>query len=132
MEEEIVVYRKFENTIEANIVKTKLDAYGVPCFLTEENLSNLYPGQSFMFFNVRLHLFVSDVERANQIMEEHNLIVNDEISTKCPNCKSINIKRDYSESLKNKFDAFVDSLLALFVPVKKVYHCEDCRHEFKS
>jgi Putative prokaryotic signal transducing protein len=75
---DIVVFRKFENSIDANIVKTKLDAYGVPCFLTEENLSNLYPGQSFLFFHVRLHLFATDVERANQIMEESNLSINDD------------------------------------------------------
>jgi len=75
---DIVVFRKFENSIEANIVKTKLDAFGIPCFLTEENLSNLYPGQSFMLFHVRLHLFAADVERANQIMQENNLSINDD------------------------------------------------------
>ena len=42
----IVVLMNFRESISANIVKNKLDAYGVPCFLTEENLSNLYPGAS--------------------------------------------------------------------------------------
>jgi len=56
--DEIIVLRKFETSIEANIVKSKLDAYGIPCFLTEENMANLYPGSSsLMNFNVRLHLF---------------------------------------------------------------------------
>ena len=63
--DEIIVLRKFETSIEANIVKSKLDAYGIPCFLTEENMANLYPGaSSLMNFNVRLHLFSRDLEKA--------------------------------------------------------------------
>ena len=44
--DDIIVFRKFETSIDANIVKSKLDAYGIPCFLTEENMANLYPGAS--------------------------------------------------------------------------------------
>ena len=61
---DIIVFRKFETLIEANIVRAKLDAYGVPCFLTEENLASLYPGaSSLMNSDVRLHLFAHDRER---------------------------------------------------------------------
>ena len=64
--EDIVVYQYFDNAIEANIAKTKLDAYGIPCFLTEENMAGLYPGQNFNAFKVRRHLFSADRERADQ------------------------------------------------------------------
>ena len=66
--DEIVVLRYFDTSIEANIAKTKLDAYGVPCFLTEENMANLYPGQGVLPFTVRLHVFASDRERAMEIL----------------------------------------------------------------
>jgi hypothetical protein len=33
--DDIIVFQKLDNAIEANIVKSKLDAYGIPCFLTE-------------------------------------------------------------------------------------------------
>jgi hypothetical protein len=42
--DDIIVFQGFDNVIEANITKSKLDAYGVPCFLTEENMASLYPG----------------------------------------------------------------------------------------
>jgi hypothetical protein len=74
--DDIIVFRSFENTITANIAKTKLDAYGVPCFLTEENLANLYPFQNFL--GVRLHLFARDVEWAKSVLTENNLSINDE------------------------------------------------------
>src|SRR5690606_9588822 len=69
--DEIVVFMSFRDTISANLVKSKLDAYGIPCFLTEENLSNLYPGASaLMNSQVRLHLFTRDVEPARLILSE--------------------------------------------------------------
>ena len=42
---DIVVFRHFDIAIDAHIAKSKLDAYGIPCFLTEENMANLYPDQ---------------------------------------------------------------------------------------
>lgn len=132
MENEIVVFGRFENTIEANLVKTKLDAYGIPCFLTEENLSNLYPGQSFLFFNVRLHLFASDVEQANQIMAENNLSVHEEVVHRCPKCQSENIKTHHPKSNSRRLSAIVVTLLTMvFLPLTKIYRCENCLHEFK-
>ncbi|HEY3430530.1 MAG TPA: DUF2007 domain-containing protein [Cyclobacteriaceae bacterium] len=77
-QDEIVVYRRFENAIDANIIKTKLDANGIPCFLTEENLANLYPLQNFLPMGVRLHLFARDVDWANSVLIENNLSINDE------------------------------------------------------
>lgn len=76
-EDKIIVFKRFENAIAANIAKTKLDANGVPCFLTEENLANLYPLQNFPAMGVRLHLFEKDTEWARSVLSENNLSVND-------------------------------------------------------
>jgi hypothetical protein len=66
----IVVLRQFDNPIEASLAKTKLDAYGIPCFLTGENMANLYPGQQVVPFHIRLHVFEADVEQATLILAE--------------------------------------------------------------
>ncbi|MFZ2906825.1 MAG: DUF2007 domain-containing protein [Cyclobacteriaceae bacterium] len=68
--DEIIVYKRFDNSIDANLAKTKLDAYGIPCFLTEENLTNLYPLQNTVLFGVRLHIFSSDQDQADKILNE--------------------------------------------------------------
>ena len=75
--DEIIVFKRFENAFMANVAKTKLDAYGVPCFLTDENLANLYPFQNFLAMSVRLHLFAKDVEWAKSVLTENNLSIND-------------------------------------------------------
>lgn len=131
--EEIIVFKKFETAIDANIIKSKLDAYGIPCFLTEENMANLYPGaSSLMNFNVRLHLFADDLERAQQILEENHLNLDDESVVRCPVCKSTKVERDFPKKLSLTFGSTLNVLFfGVFFPHKKVYRCLDCEHEFK-
>jgi uncharacterized protein YlaN (UPF0358 family) len=131
--DEIIVFRKFETSIEANIIKAKLDAYGIPCFLTEENMANLYPGaSSLMNFNVRLHLFAHDWERAKHILEEEHLEIDDESLAKCPKCKSRNLTRDFPKNFSLTFGSALNVLFfGIFFPHKKVFRCLDCEYEFK-
>jgi len=130
--DDIIVFQKFDNAIEANIAKSKLDAYDIPCFLTEENMANLYPGASnLMNFSVRLHLFGHDAERARQIMAENNLRVDDDSITLCPRCHSSNIERDFPKKLTLTFASSLRYLFfGIFYPEKKVYRCMNCDCEF--
>lgn len=132
MDEEgkIVVFRDFDNTIDANIVKTKLDAFGIPCFLTEENLANLYPGQHFAYFRVRLHLFEQDIPMANQVLEEQTLQIEDSIH-RCPQCQSAKLERDFSKKLTTHVLSALNILFfGIFFSQKKVYRCRECQYEF--
>jgi hypothetical protein len=129
--EEIIVFRKFDSAIEASIIKTKLDAYDIPCFLTEENLANLYPGQNLMMFSVRLHLFAKDEECARKILSEANMSLNDESTTTCPSCLSNKIERDFPRRFNDSFTtALKASVFGIFFPKQKVYRCIDCECEF--
>jgi hypothetical protein len=132
--DDIVVFRKFETSIEANIVKAKLDAYGIPCFLTEENMANLYPGASSLLnFNVRLHLFARDLEKAKHILEENHLVLDDESIIRCKRCHSRRVERDFPKKFSLTFGSALNTLFfGIFFPHKKVYHCLDCDFEFKD
>jgi hypothetical protein len=129
---QIVVFRKFRDTISANIVKSKLDAFGIPCFLTEENLSNLYPGASaLMNSQVRLHLFLHDVEPATQVLSESNLVLHDDTVMRCPACQSTSIGRDFPRRLsENALSALRYIFFGIFSPEKKVNRCANCDCEF--
>ena len=125
-ENDIIVYQYFDNAIEANIAKTKLDAYGVPCFLTEENMANLYPGQSLYAFKIRLHLFASDRERAQQILGDV-LSVHEDAPLVCPKCHSARITRGFP---KREADSLKYLFFGVFLPHKKVNQCLNCGNEF--
>ncbi|HEY9487734.1 MAG TPA: DUF2007 domain-containing protein [Chryseosolibacter sp.] len=127
IKDDIIVLQHFDNAIDANIAKTKLDAYGIPCFLTEENMANLYPGQSLYAFKVRLHLFASDRDRAVQILEGDTLSVQDEGSVVCPRCHSSQVAREFPKKVS---DSLTYVLFGVFLPHKKVNQCRDCGCEF--
>lgn len=132
--DEIVVFRKFETTIEANIVRSKLEAYDIPCFLTEENMTNLYPGaSSLMNFNVRLHLFAHDLPRAQQVLEENYLDSDDESTIICPRCSSRKVERDFPRKMSTTFASALNVMFfGVFFPEKKIFRCQDCDTEFNA
>lgn len=71
-DEKIVVFAVYDSVIDANIIKTKLDAYGIPCFLTGENISNLYPLPANGFSGTRLHVFEDDVDQIKELLKHES------------------------------------------------------------
>jgi hypothetical protein len=128
--DEIIVLKEFGDGIDASISKSKLDAYGIPCFLTEENMANLYPGQSAFAFRIRLHVFKKDIAEASQLLLEQNLQI--EVSDiTCPRCQSRKVQRDFPKEFSVKpLGALGVLFFGVFFPHKKVNHCLDCDYEF--
>ncbi|MFZ9981482.1 MAG: DUF2007 domain-containing protein [Cyclobacteriaceae bacterium] len=72
-EDKIIVIKTFDTPAMAGLAKSKLDAFDIPCFLTEENMGSLYPFTRAGFSGIRLHVFDKDVERAKKVLEEDNM-----------------------------------------------------------
>lgn len=125
--EEIIVLQHFDDAIDANIAKTKLDAFGIPCFLTEENMANLYPGQSLYAFKIRLHLFASDRARALQVLTGDGLSVAKEGGLECPQCHAHLITRAFPKKIE---DSLLIVFFGIFLPGRKVNVCTKCGFEF--
>ncbi len=119
----IVVYREFDNAIQANIIKTKLDAFDIPCFLTEENLANLYPAQPVLSIGVRLHVFQNDIDQVNTILEEQNLSVS-EGSVMCPKCGSNHIENS------GKIINMIRNAFSFLINLPEQQTCLRCGNEF--
>lgn len=127
--DKIIVLTNYNTSMEANLAKTKLDAYGIPCFLTGENLSNLYPINNPKFSGVRLHLFLKDVDRARQILNELIPATEEELRH-CPRCQSTNIEFGYTQKISSRIVSILMTLFFALFPPRKVYRCLDCKHEF--
>jgi hypothetical protein len=127
-QDDIIVLRHFENSIDANLAKTKLDAHGIPCFLTGEELNNIYPLQN-RIFGVRLHVFSKDQSLAQDVLDEEFPLPEETVT--CPRCRSNNVKVEQTEKLGREVVSLVVSVFkAILFPVPRVYRCQDCRHEF--
>lgn len=67
-EDKIIVFKKYESVMAANLAKTKLDAYGIPCFLSNETISSLYALPHMKGMEVSLHIFENDHTQAVEIL----------------------------------------------------------------
>lgn len=128
-EDKIIVFDSYDTVMAANLVKTKLDAYGIPCFLSDEHFVGLYPIRNEIFPGVRLHIFEKDRQRVNEILADQK--VSETEVMRCPYCGSQNIKS--APTKKGVFSSVITSvLLGLFLNPKEKYHCQDCLKEFDN
>lgn len=123
----IVIYDAYDTVMQANLAKTKLDAYGIPCFLTEENFTSWYPLRNQIFPGVRLHIFEKDSDKVKEVLTESPLGID---ATVCPRCNSKNVSIEETEKGKGWYIA-ITLLFAIISPRKKVYRCHDCKNEWE-
>lgn len=125
-QDNIIVLKKFDTIIEANIAKTKLDAYGIPCFLTEENLTNMTT--HLLSGGIRLHIFAQDEMRARQVVVGDKLGKSeDDGIIHCPKCHSKKIISNRSDTTHGRM---TQAILGFFLGLSKPYYCQHCGTEF--
>jgi hypothetical protein len=122
MENRIIVYATFDAFIEANLAQTKLEAYGVPCFLSGENLTTLTT--SILTGGIHLHIFEKDREEVADLLHSQLHMNSDLIC--CPNCRS---KRILDLSRNDLGPAKVAKIL---LQLSKKHYCLDCETEFDN
>lgn len=128
-EDKIIVFESYDTVMSANLVKTKLDAYGIPCFLSDEHFVGLYPIRNELFPGVRLHIFEKDQERVKEILAEQKSVETEEL--RCPYCQSPHVKIIIAN--RGILADMVNSVLhGLFLHPSKRYQCLDCKKEFES
>lgn len=127
--DKIIVFDSYDTVMAANLVKTKLDAYGIPCFLSNENFGGLYPFRNELFTGVRLHIFEKDHDRVKEVLtEEHP---SEKEALQCPACGSSNvILRKIQHGQLEKFLSTI--FLSPFMEEKSAYFCQNCNREFNA
>lgn len=70
MEDKIVVYKTFENPMEANVVMARLKDAGFNCFLTGENAAMVYPVFDISVSGIQLHVFENEVDEIAKLLAE--------------------------------------------------------------
>lgn len=67
-EDKLVLLDTFDNRIDAEMARQYLEADGIPCMLTNENMASLYPVQGIG--NVELRVFAYQLEDARRMMDD--------------------------------------------------------------
>ena len=78
MEDELVTVMKYLMPVEAHILKSQLEASGIPAAVFNENFSTIYPFAAQLTGGVELKVRVQDLEHAQEILAERPRLSEDE------------------------------------------------------
>lgn len=70
MEDKIIVYRTFENPIDAHFVLTRLKDAGFSCFLSGEHTASLRPLFDASISGIQLHVFENEVAEIDKLLAD--------------------------------------------------------------
>jgi predicted RNA-binding Zn-ribbon protein involved in translation (DUF1610 family) len=134
---ELVTVRTFDNSIQAHLLKSKLESEGITCYLFDENIVGLNPLYNITVGGIKLKIHKADINKVALIIQEvdQSALTNDQgESLKCPNCHSVEIYSGFKsmKGIKGILSVITSFLLWVFpIYFKTVKKCKDCGYEFK-
>jgi hypothetical protein len=136
-EDEIITFEAYYDPMLAQIIKGRLEANGISCYLADETTIGVNPLYSNAIGGVKLKIFAKDEARCREILAEDvsdvetGEVVSTETDDVCPFCSSSNIKYGLVPTDKTDWKSLVFSFLT-FVPIRtqKSWHCYNCGENF--
>lgn len=140
MEDNIVTLRTFDNPVLAHVIRARLEAMEIPCFLADEHMISLNPLFNPAIGGIKLKVFEKDYHRSLALLDEDQNILSDDnteaedTSISCPACQSKDV--GYGNATKKRF-GLLTILLSFVLMVypfysKKAWHCYNCGEEFSE
>ncbi|MDR0801008.1 putative signal transducing protein [Fluviicola sp.] len=132
----LITFKTFDNSIDAHILKIKLESEGITCFLFDENIVSVNPLYSNLVGGIKLKISEEDLVHAKNILfelEQTPYTTEDDHVIACPNCRSTHIEPGYKSmrSVGAVLSAIASFLFFIFPLYRKnVYKCKDCGAEF--
>jgi DNA-directed RNA polymerase subunit RPC12/RpoP len=136
-DDKIVTFESYYDPMLAHIIRTRLEANGIPCFIADDNTIGANPLYNQAVGGIKLKVFEKDMERCREILaadgdlKEQDHVEVDETNTYivCPYCGSTNV-----DAIAGKADeGLLDSLINLVNPFQsqKNWHCNTCQNNFE-
>ncbi|MDX2359613.1 MAG: DUF2007 domain-containing protein [Crocinitomicaceae bacterium] len=134
---ELITLKTFDSAIDAHILKARIEADGIPCYIFDENIVTLDPLLNFAVGGIKLKVDERDIEQSKEILVAINKMPYHDSQEKdvcCPNCDSTNLINDFKsmKGIKGFLSAVVSFLLMVFpIYYSSVFKCRDCDTEFR-
>ena len=122
-----------DNSYEANFLKDDLGVAGIPCFLTNENITNLMP-HTFGLLGSGIQVMVPEGElgKAKEVLALRAQVGK---VIACPNCSSRNIHFGLGPGKRLKTVLAIMASVVAWMPmgnIRNKYYCNDCKTEFSK
>ena len=132
----LITLKSFDNSMDAHILKSKLESEGIVCYLFDEHTVTMNPLYNVTVGGIKLKINEADLEFAREIYNsiQNTPFTNDKNELlKCPKCESTELYSDF-KSMKGAsgiISAFTSFFFLLFpIYYKSVYKCKKCGEEF--
>jgi hypothetical protein len=133
----IIVFDSYYEPLAAHLARTKLEAAGIPCFLTNENLVSLNRMYSPAAGGVRLHIYARDAAQAAEVLREPVVMQAvrggqaEPDALTCPRCGSADVATDAAAQpgAAHWFVALL-SRLRRYPLQGRAHHCFHCGLNF--
>ncbi len=138
MNDKIVTLDTFYDPMLAEIIRGRLEANGIACFIADDNTIGINPIYNQALGGVKLKVFEHDVEKCREILSQpEELALSDdqlhETETACPYCHSTNVRYGSATQVKANWLATLIAFLFSTYPLyaNKAWHCFNCQRDFK-
>ncbi len=141
-DDKIITFESYYDPMLAHIIRTRLEANGIPCFIADENTIGANPLYNQAVGGVKLKIFERDLQKCRDILaaegdmhEQDHHQVDDESNTYvvCPYCGSTNVSIITAEKPTGPWSGVLDSIVNLVSPFQtpKNWHCNNCKQDFE-
>ena len=135
-EDKIITLESYYDPMLAQIIKGRLEANEIPCFLADELTISVNPLYNQALGGVKIKIFARDEERCRKLLAEDIDLPDTAVKTDdtCPFCNSHNISYVPSAKKRSNWVVMLISLLMAIYPFyqKKSWHCFDCGEDFSK
>lgn len=137
--DKIVTLESYYDPMLAEIVRGRLEAEGISCFIADGNVVSAQPLYNNAVGGIKIKVFERDLEKCREVIVRDNaevLLPDAEYSPPdhtCPFCHSTNIRYGAATTRKTNWLVFAVSLLLTVYPfyARKAWHCFNCGKDFK-
>ncbi|MFI5138163.1 MAG: DUF2007 domain-containing protein [Sphingobacteriales bacterium] len=141
MEDKIITFESYYDPMLAHIVRTRLEANGISCFIADENTIGANPLYNQAVGGIKIKIFEHDLERCREILaaegdlhENDHFEINNETNTYvvCPYCASTNVSNIAEDKEKGDWPV-LNSIINLANPFQAQmnWRCNNCQREFE-
>ncbi len=128
---ELVTIRTFDNYFLANILMSKLKAFGIQCYLKDEYTVTVDPFLSNAVGGIKLVINKADEQDVLQLLQQFD--EDYRRNAVCPKCGSHNIELVPKRTAANMITAILSWLFSDYaVSAENIYKCSTCGCESKT
>jgi len=141
-DDKIITFESYYDPMLAHIVRTRLEANGISCFVADENSIGANPLFNPAIGGVKLKIFERDLEKCREILstdddlhenDHHGIDEENNTYIICPYCASTNVGKIGEEEGEKKSETLLSSIMNLVNPFynQKNWHCFNCQQDFE-